>query len=162
VPLLSVDKLHGDVLAGLLRKSLLRNRELLAALNRAWPVIDAADLVADLWSVPAYLRLCAPWLSPGEVRQLQRLDAQAWTASDLPLLDAARHRLGDPQASRRRRREEGRRRRTRVHGRRRRRLEFDPVILINPETSGTGIKGTVDRYVTMTRATQQLVILTSS
>jgi len=40
-------------------------------------------------------------------------------------------------------------------------LEFDLVILINPETSGTGIEGTVDRYVTMTRATQQLVILTS-
>ena len=101
-----VDSREGDVPAGLLRRSLLRNRELLAALNRAWPVIDPADLVADLWSVPAYLRLCAPWLSPGEVRQLQRTDAQAWTASDLPLLDAARQRLGDPRASRRRRREE--------------------------------------------------------
>jgi DNA helicase IV len=40
-------------------------------------------------------------------------------------------------------------------------LEFDLVILINPETSGTGIEGIVDRYVAMTRATQQLVILTS-
>src|SRR5262249_40418193 len=76
------------------------------ALNRAWPVIDAADLVSDLWSVPAYLRLCAPWLSPEDVRKLQRDDAQAWTTSDLPLLDAARRRLGDPQASRRNRREE--------------------------------------------------------
>ena len=28
------------------------------------------DLVADLWSVPAYLRKCAPWLSPDEVRAL--------------------------------------------------------------------------------------------
>jgi hypothetical protein len=101
-----VDSREGDVPADLLRKSLLRNRRLLAALNRTWPVIDADDLVSDLWSVPAYLRLCAPWLSPGEVRQLQRPDAQAWTASDLPLLDAARLRLGDPQASRRRRREE--------------------------------------------------------
>ena len=41
-------------------------------------------------------------------------------------------------------------------------LEFDLVILIDPETFGGGIEGAVDRYVAMTRATQQLVILTSS
>jgi DNA helicase IV len=99
-----MDSHHGDVPADLLRKSLLRNRDLRTALNRAWPLIDAADLVSDLWSVPAYLRMCAPWLSPDEVQRLQRADAQAWTVSDLPLLDAARQRLGDPQASRRKRR----------------------------------------------------------
>ena len=48
--------------------------------------------------------MCAPWLDPDEVRKLQRRDAHAWTVSDLPLLDAARQRLGDPEASRRRRR----------------------------------------------------------
>jgi hypothetical protein len=99
-----IDKHDGDAPEHLLRKSLLRNEELLTALNRAWPVIEAADLVADLWSVPAYLRMCAPWLGPDEVQKLQREDAQAWTVSDLPLLDAARHRLGDPEASRRKRR----------------------------------------------------------
>jgi hypothetical protein len=41
-------------------------------------------------------------------------------------------------------------------------LEFDLVILVDPETFGTGTEGAVDRYVAMTRATQQLVILTSS
>jgi DNA helicase IV len=41
-------------------------------------------------------------------------------------------------------------------------LEFDLVILIDPQTFGQGIEGAVDRYVAMTRATQQLVILTSS
>jgi superfamily I DNA/RNA helicase len=41
-------------------------------------------------------------------------------------------------------------------------LEFDLVILIDPEGFGTGIEGAVDRYVAMTRATQQLVVLTSS
>ena len=41
-------------------------------------------------------------------------------------------------------------------------LEFDLVVLIDPERFGEGIEGTVDRYVAMTRATQQLVILTSS
>ena len=99
-----VDKHGGDVSADLLRKSLQQNRDLRAALNRAWPLIEPADLVGDLWSVPAYLRLCAPWLSPRDVRKLQREDAQAWTVSDLPLLDAARQRLGDPEASRRKRR----------------------------------------------------------
>ncbi|GAA2113940.1 RNA polymerase recycling motor ATPase HelR [Actinomadura alba] len=101
-----MDKHDGDAPADLLRKALLQNRELLMTLNRAWPLLEAADLVGDLWSVPAYLRLCAPWLSPDDVQQLQREDAQAWTVSDLPLLDAARQRLGDPEASRRKRRHE--------------------------------------------------------
>ena len=99
-----IESRDGDVPADLFRKSLLQNRDLRTALNRAWPLIEPADLVGDLWSVPAYLRLCAPWLSPDDVAKLQREDAQAWTVPDLPLLDAARQRLGDPQASRRKRR----------------------------------------------------------
>lgn len=98
------DKHEGAVSPDLLRRSLRQDRELRAAFNRAWPLIEAADLVGDLWSVPAYLRLCAPWLGKDEIRRLQREDAQAWTVSDLPLLDAARQRLGDPEASLRRRR----------------------------------------------------------
>ncbi|WP_319462767.1 RNA polymerase recycling motor ATPase HelR [Micromonospora sp. RTP1Z1] len=99
-----VDKHDGDEPADLVRMSLLQNKELRTAFNRAWPLLEAADLVGDLWSVPAYLRKCAPWLSPDDVQKLQRGDAQAWTLSDLPLLDAARQRLGDPEASRRQRR----------------------------------------------------------
>ncbi|MFF9001371.1 RNA polymerase recycling motor ATPase HelR [Streptomyces achromogenes] len=98
------DKHDGDAPPELLRRSLRANRELLAAVDRAWPLLEAADLVGDLWTVPAYLRLCAPWLDRDEVRRLQRADAQAWTVSDLPLLDAARQRLGDPEAARRERR----------------------------------------------------------
>jgi superfamily I DNA/RNA helicase len=41
-------------------------------------------------------------------------------------------------------------------------LEFDLVVLIDPEAIGTGVEGAVDRYVSMTRATQRLVILTSA
>jgi hypothetical protein len=89
-----------------LRRSLLQNPELNSTLNNAWTLIEAADLVGDLWSVPAYLRRCAPWLTSDQVRKLQREDAQAWTVSDLPLLDAARQRLGDPEASHRQRRRE--------------------------------------------------------
>ncbi|MCU1614050.1 MAG: superfamily and helicase [Frankiales bacterium] len=100
------DKDDGDVPTDELRRSLERNRDLRAALDRAWPLLDADDLVGDLWSVPAYLRTCAPWLGPDDVRRLQRLDTSAWTVSDLPLLDAARQRLGDRETARRRRRQE--------------------------------------------------------
>ncbi|WP_255953144.1 RNA polymerase recycling motor ATPase HelR [Streptomyces odontomachi] len=106
-----LDKLDGlgaEVSPELLGRSLRHDEELVTTLNRAWPLIGAADLVGDLWSVPAYLRMCAPWLSADEVRRLRRKAApQAWTVSDLPLLDAARQRLGDPEAARRMRRQAG-------------------------------------------------------
>ena len=40
-------------------------------------------------------------------------------------------------------------------------LEFDLVVLVDPDSFGDGIEGAVDHYVAMTRATQQLVVLTS-
>jgi DNA helicase IV len=87
-----------------LHRALTRDAGLREAFNRAWPPLEAADVVGDLWTVPAYLRMCAPWLSPEEIRVLQRAEAKAWTVSDLPLLDAARLRLGDPDAAARKRR----------------------------------------------------------
>ncbi|MFJ9415208.1 RNA polymerase recycling motor ATPase HelR [Streptomyces sp. NPDC101227] len=100
-----LDKHDGDdVPPELFRRSLRQNRELVETLNRAWPMLEPTDLVGDLWTVPAYLRKCAPWLSRDEIRKLQRAEPQAWTVSDLPLLDAARQRLGDPEASLRKRR----------------------------------------------------------
>lgn len=100
------DKHDEEAPPHLLRRTLQQDKELLTTLNSAWPLIEPTDLVGDLWSVPAYLRMCAPWLSPGDVKALQREEPQAWTVSDLPFLDAARQRLGDPEASRRRRRQE--------------------------------------------------------
>ncbi|WP_458107948.1 AAA family ATPase [Arthrobacter sp. R3-55] len=98
-----VDKLdEHDIPESLLRRALTHNAELRTAFTRAWPLLDYPALVADLWRVPAYLRLCAPWLQPGETATLQRDNPEAWTTADLPLLDAARQRLGDPEASRRR------------------------------------------------------------
>jgi hypothetical protein len=130
-----MDSRGDDVPADLLRKSLLRNGELLTALNRAWPLIDPADLVGDLWSVPAYLRLCAPWLSPDEVQKLQRGDAQAWTVSDLPLLDAARQRLGDPEASWRKRQHDA----TVAAERERMARVVDNLIAVADDEYGTGL-----------------------
>jgi len=99
-----VDKHDDEATAAELLAALRRDRRLLAAFNRAWPFLEAADLVEDLWTVPAYLRMCAPGLDPDDVRRLRREDGRAWTVSDLPFLDAARQRLGDPEASRHRRR----------------------------------------------------------
>jgi hypothetical protein len=102
-----LDKLEDeDVSPEQLGAALRGNTELVDILAGAWPLLEATDVVGDLWEVPAYLRRCAPWLDPDEVRRLRRADGRAWTVSDLPLLDAARQRLGDPDVSRRRRRQE--------------------------------------------------------
>jgi hypothetical protein len=97
-----VDKDESDASEEELRQALERNVGLRSALTKAWPMIEAVDLVGDLWTVPAYLRLCAPWLDAAELTRLRREDPHAWTTSDLPLLDAARQRLGHPEFSQRR------------------------------------------------------------
>lgn len=86
------------------RAALEEDSGLWETLARAWPLLHADQIVGDLLTVPAYLRRCAPGLDPGQVRALQREEPQAWTASDLPILDAARRRIGDPRAEQRRRR----------------------------------------------------------
>ena len=93
-----------EVPADDVRRALEGNGVLRRAFRRAWPILEPTDLVADLWAVPAYLRRCAPWLSPDEVRALRRPEGSAWTVADLPLLDAMRQRLGDPEAPERNRR----------------------------------------------------------
>ncbi|MBB1013354.1 DNA helicase IV [Dietzia kunjamensis] len=91
----------GGVPADILRAELAAHPDLHRALYRAWPMINATDLVGDLWTVPAYLRLCAPWLTTEQLQLLQRPAADSWTTADLPLLDAAHHRLGDTDRKRR-------------------------------------------------------------
>ncbi|MEZ5084871.1 MAG: RNA polymerase recycling motor ATPase HelR [Tessaracoccus sp.] len=86
-----------------LRRWLRRDEDLAEAFGDAWPVLDPQEVVADLWAVPAYLRLAAPALSTDERALLRRPENNPWTTTDLPLLDAARRRIGDPDAVRRRR-----------------------------------------------------------
>jgi hypothetical protein len=102
------DKIDEDeeVPPHLLRRALLQNEELSSSFTKVWPLLDPVGVISDLWSVPAYLRLCAPWLNPDEVERLQRTDVRGWTTADLPFLDAARQRIGDPEASTRKRRRE--------------------------------------------------------
>ena len=95
-----LDKHDPDEVTAEVEAALRHHTGLRAALSRAWPLIEATELVTDLWTVPAYLRRCAPWLTADEARRLQRAEGR-WTVADLPLLDAARLRLGDSGAERR-------------------------------------------------------------
>lgn len=101
------DKVEADDLEPEAVQRLIRGDEdLREAFGGAWPILDDAELVGDLWSVKAYLRRCAPWLSEDEVQLLQRRPADQWTSADLPLLDLARRRVGDPKESARARQRE--------------------------------------------------------
>lgn len=100
------DQHDDDVPRALVRRALLQDEDLVAAVRRAWPILDPVNVVADLWTAPGYLRHCAPWLTDQEVTALQRQDGHAWTTSDLPLLDTARLRIGDPHRAEHRRRRE--------------------------------------------------------
>lgn len=98
--------LDEDIDEGLTRRMVRCDPALRAALTAAWPVLDPLDIVGDLWTVPAYLDMCAPGLTPTQIDALIRRGPRDWTASDLPFLDAARRRIGDPDALRRRRTDE--------------------------------------------------------
>ncbi|HEY2831203.1 MAG TPA: RNA polymerase recycling motor ATPase HelR [Sporichthyaceae bacterium] len=101
---LLIEKHDAEVPANQVRRVLNEHSDLREAFNRAWPLLEPPDIVGDLWSVPAYLHKCAPHLAVDDVRRLQRPDAAAWTVSDLPLLDAARQRIGDPAMAQTKRR----------------------------------------------------------
>ena len=101
----------GDVTVDHVRRALARDGDLGRTFSRAWPILDPARVVADLYAVPAYLHRCAPWLDDAARALLRQPapapgDTVAWTVEDLPLLDAARRRIGDPEAVRTRRRRE--------------------------------------------------------
>ncbi len=84
----------------MVRRWLRQDEELTGTFMRAWPMLSPTSVVARLWSSPEFLRHCAPGLSPEEIALLQRDGSTAWTVSDLPFLDAARRRIGDPDTVR--------------------------------------------------------------
>ncbi|WP_291794819.1 AAA family ATPase [Brevibacterium sp.] len=88
----------GDVPIHHLRRALAQEEDLRTLFSRSWPLLCHQDIVADLWTVPDYARLCFPDLGRDQAEALRRADPRAWTAEDLPFLDAARRRIGDPSA----------------------------------------------------------------
>lgn len=95
-----------------IRAAVGHDEELVAALHGAWPLLSAPQVLTDLWEVPALLRHCAPWLTAEDRAALRRSPGEPWTLADLPLLDAARDRLGDRAAEARERRRAASRRRS--------------------------------------------------
>lgn len=82
----------------LARRELAQHTGLREAFDRAWPLLDPARLVAALWAAPALLARYAPGLARDEAAALERPRDAPWTDADLPLIDAARDLVGDPDA----------------------------------------------------------------
>ncbi len=92
-----------DISPTLVRRAVLQDEEFIGVLDREWTRLDPSTLVKDLWAVPALLKRAAPWLSREEVAALRREREHPFTTADLPLLDAARLAIGDPDAARKQR-----------------------------------------------------------
>lgn len=88
------------------RRWLRQDDELTGTFVRAWPLLSPTSVVTRLWSSPELLQRCAPELGPDDIALLQRDAAAPWTDADLPLLDAAYRRIGDPDSVRARHRRE--------------------------------------------------------
>lgn len=98
---LLTDQVHDDdVPPHVVRRWLRQDEDLTGTFVRAWPLLSPTSVVARLWSSPDFLRACAPGLRTEEIATLQREEPEAWTVADLPLLDAARRRIGDADAVR--------------------------------------------------------------
>ncbi|MGH9076455.1 MAG: HelD family protein [Acidimicrobiales bacterium] len=86
-----------------LGQRLRRVPEVVAALDRMWPLLPATELVHDLFGAPALLRLAGEGLlAEAELAMLCRPRSSsalsvAWTAADMALLDEARALLGAPR-----------------------------------------------------------------
>ena len=85
--------------AAALRRALADDADVMAVFDAAWPVLTAPDLLRRLYSDAALLASVAPTLTTEERVLLTRDPSAPWTEEDLPLLDAARLRLGDEGAA---------------------------------------------------------------
>lgn len=83
-----------------IRRWLRQDDELTGTFVRAWPLLSPTTVVERMWSSPDLLRKCAPGLSADDVALLHREGTAPWTTADLPFLDAARRRIGDPESVR--------------------------------------------------------------
>ncbi|WP_454150787.1 HelD family protein [Microbacterium lacticum] len=90
--------------AGATRAVLDADDDLRSAFARIWPLLDPEALLRGLWASADMLATCAPWLTGADVAVLTRAAGADWTDVDLPSLDAARLRVGDPADEVRRRR----------------------------------------------------------
>jgi DNA helicase IV len=114
---------------------------------KAEPVIRAVLPDAN---VPTSIRSSGIAVGVGSVAELPRI-LEAWLAENSEGIGAV---IGDPSFP-------GTARIRSLTPELAKGLEFDLVVLVDPDEFGRGIEGAVDRYVAMTRATRQLVLLGS-
>ena len=80
-----------------LRGELRADPEVVALIERLWPVLTPQKLVSGLFSSKRRLAAAAPSLSDGARAALQRAPDAAFTAADVPLLDEAAELLGEDE-----------------------------------------------------------------
>ncbi|MDF2506643.1 MAG: hypothetical protein K0Q52_502 [Microbacterium sp.] len=98
---LLVDQVDDDeVPPHTIRRWLRQDDDLTGTFVRGWPLLSPTSVVRGMWSSPDLLRRCAPGLSSAEIALLLRDETAPWTTADLPFLDAARRRIGDPESVR--------------------------------------------------------------
>jgi DNA helicase IV len=94
-----------------IRKDMLHDGAVRAALDQVWPDLTPQQLLADLFSSEERIASAAPSLTPAEQRLLLRDPDAGWTPGDVPLLDEAAELLGrDDRAERAREEREHRER----------------------------------------------------
>ncbi|WP_207768502.1 RNA polymerase recycling motor ATPase HelR [Mycobacterium ahvazicum] len=82
------EQLRSDLLA-----ELADNEQFAAALDRLWPILTPRELLASLYLSPERLH------AVGAPQSLLRVDGEAWTVSDVPLLDELVDLLGRDKAA---------------------------------------------------------------
>ncbi len=83
-------------LAADVRRELITSDQLAAAVDRLWPRLSAQRLLADLYTSPDRLAAACEGVLPDADRDvLHRERGDAWTVSDVPLLDEAVELLGE-------------------------------------------------------------------
>ncbi|MGH3247012.1 MAG: helicase [Trebonia sp.] len=94
-----------------IRKDMLHDSAVRAALDQAWPDLTPQQLLAGLFSSAERIASAAPSLTPAEQRLLLRDPDAGWTPGDVPLLDEAAELLGRDDRAERAREERDRRER---------------------------------------------------
>ncbi|MEV5414189.1 UvrD-helicase domain-containing protein [Thermopolyspora sp. NPDC052614] len=78
-----------------LRKELIADPAVRAALNELWPALTPQRLLRDLFADPDRLAVAAPMLGEDERALLLRAPGDGWSTADVPLLDEAAELLGE-------------------------------------------------------------------
>lgn len=80
------------------RAELIASADLHAAVDQLWPVLTPQRLVSELLSSRERIATAASELSETDQAALFRADGDAWTVSDVPLLDEAAELLGEDRS----------------------------------------------------------------